>query len=514
MKKIKMKEEVLIEELDIKENLKKELLYFKDKIKEIIKKEGTINVDILIDDLSQSDINILLEYTTEILKQYDIFDEFINFEDMRRKYENYKNSVIVINNFAYFEDEILDRWCGKKELKKFISAIKSNNNILIITCPCKIEKYFDKIENIYFDKDICIHLTNRIDKREEYKKLIQKYKEKNINCKLYYSNFKEMYDELEKSYYVKKYNIVDYIYDYSIKKITIENKNIINKQTFEPFLKKEDKTKSPKPQKIENLIGLENIKKQLKTLYNYIEFIKKAKIKDNIYLNLFFLGNPGTGKTTVARMYASKLYKLGYIKKDEIVEVVPNDLIGEYVGHTKRKTEEILEKAKDCLLFIDEAYLLYNNNYSSGNNPFMEEAIVELIKYLEDPSHIVIFAGYPNEMRKIYNTNPGLKSRIYSEIMFDDYSKEQLYEILVLNIKEKGLEIDSKSKEKIKNYIEEIKKEKNFGNARSMKQLTQKMIMNHVNIKDKNNLKLDYKDLPKLEKKTNLKMGFDAYDGR
>ena len=229
-----------------------------------------------------------------------------------------------------------------------------------------------------------------------------------------------------------------------------------------------------------------------------------------MYLNLFFLGNPGTGKTTVARMYADMLYKMKYINDNKLIEVVPNDLIGEYVGQTRNTVREILDKARGGVLFIDEAYLLYSGSYSKGKNPYMEEAVVELIKYLEDPKNIVIFAGYPNEMRKIYDANPGIKSRIYKEIMFDDYSVLELYQILNNEMNKKKLVLDNTSKNKIIDYIKIMKQDKNFGNARSMLQLSQKMIMEHANRKVNNNI-IDYLDLPKIDNK-NVRMGFDMYD--
>ena len=194
--------------------------------------------------------------------------------------------------------------------------------------------------------------------------------------------------------------------------------------------------------------------------------------------------------------------------QNKITEITPNDLTGEYVGHNKKNTKRILEQAKDGLLFIDEAYQLYSTTYKNGNNPYMEEAIVELLKYLEDPKNIVIFAGYTAEMKKIYNANPGIKSRIYGEIIFDDYNDDELYKILEQDLSKKGITINKTSKTKIMNYIKTIKQQKNFGNARTMKQLSQTLIMNHAN-KSKT-LIIDETDLPKIEKIKN-RMGFDIY---
>lgn len=501
-----IKEEIssMIDELDINKNLKKELNYLNKKIQEVLNKEKGLKIDIIIDNMSQKDINILLEFTIKIIKKYRLFDDFINFDDLSGKYSKYSRKIIVINDFSSFFDEILDRWNKERAIKKFFQAMKDNENLVILTCPDKIEKYFNDVDNIYFDKDIFIHLTENKGKKEKYNELLKKYQEKNIKYELTYKDFKEVYEYLNRKYYMKQIDIVNYMFEYSLKKHILEEKEI-NKKIFEKFTESKKENK-----KIENLVGLNNIKEQMNSLYKYLIYCKNLEINENIYLNMFFLGNPGTGKTTVARLYVDKLYELGYIKEKKLIEIVPNDLTGKYIGETKEKVRKILNNSKNGILFIDEAYLLYTNNYSSGNNPYMEEAIVELIKYLENPSNIVIFAGYPKEMRKLYNANPGIKSRIYSEIIFEDYNEDELYKILKQDLLKKGLSLNKVSKNKIIRHINELKKEKNFGNARTMKQLAQKMIMNHAK-KGKNNKILDHTDLPTIET-VNDKMGFDIYD--
>ena len=200
-----------------------------------------------------------------------------------------------------------------------------------------------------------------------------------------------------------------------------------------------------------------------------------------MYLNMFFLGNPGTGKTTVARMYAKKLFALGLIDSSKVVEITPNDLMGRYVGQTKDAVRKILDEAAGGVLFIDEAYLI-NDDVKNGI-PYMNEALIELLKYLENPKNVVIFAGYSDKMKDLYDNNPGIKSRIYKEIVFDDYSSLELFQILELGLQDSGLKIDVKSKKRIINYIDNIKNDVNFGNARTIKNLSQKMIMNHANRK-------------------------------
>lgn len=492
-----------INELMIKDELRESLSYFNEKINEIKRTGCSVNFDIIIDERSREDIDILLEYTTIILEKQGLYSEFVKYEE-NTCLSDIKNSAIVIDDFDVFYDRVLDYYNAEKKLSDFMNSAKRNNNILIFTCVNKIDDNFKKISKKIFDPELCIHLKRK-NNLQLYNELIDKYNFMNIRYCLSYQTFEKIISSIENKEECKNTYIIDYLYDYSVKKMVLNNYKIINAKTFEEFIEKKEKKQS----KIDSLIGLDNIKNELNILYKYLEFSKKLKIKDNMYLNLFFLGNPGTGKTTVAKMYAQNLYKMGYIKENKVIETVPTDLIGEYVGQTRNTIRKILGKAEGGVLFIDEAYLLYSDSYSKGKNPYMEEAIVELIKYLEDPKNVVIFAGYPEEMKKIYETNPGIKSRIYKEIVFNDYTTQELYQILSNDLEKKHLKIDTKSKNKIIKYIDLLKQENNFGNARTILSLGQKMIMNHAS--NSKSLLLDANDLPKMEV-NKIKMGFGVYD--
>ena len=506
-----------INDLNIKDNLKKELSIFNEKMKENLEKRCKFNFDIIIDNTCIDDINILLEYIINIIQRYGLYSDFIKYRDDTDDLDGITNSIIVVDDFNVFKENILNGWNSQRNFNDFFVRARLNNNMIILTCPNNIDKHLKSINSSFFNVEACIRLNGSIENKDLYNELMTRYKKNNIKCNLSYTSFKKIINVLDNDYYVKHFDIVDYIYDYSVKKMILNNDEIVNIKTFNKLLNSlEDKKKSRKCIKknddIENLVGLGNVKGELNSLYNYLEFSKKNNLNNkDMYLNMFFLGNPGTGKTTVARMYAKKLFALGLIDSSKVVEITPNDLMGRYVGQTKDAVRKILDEAAGGVLFIDEAYLI-NDDVKNGI-PYMNEALIELLKYLENPKNVVIFAGYSDKMKDLYDNNPGIKSRIYKEIVFDDYSSLELFQILELGLQDSGLKIDVKSKKRIINYIDNIKNDVNFGNARTIKNLSQKMIMNHANRKLENdNLLIDFNDLPKMENVNMLKMGFGVYD--
>ncbi|REA73887.1 AAA family ATPase, partial [Staphylococcus pseudintermedius] len=179
---------------------------------------------------------------------------------------------------------------------------------------------------------------------------------------------------------------------------------------------------------LNNLIGLSNAKKQANDfirvhVVNEAKKKKGIKVEDNS-LHSIYKGNPGTGKTTVARLIAQILFQKSVIKKDLLVEVTRQDLVAGFVGQTAIKTEKVLKSALGGVLFIDEAYTLY----SKSENDYGVEAIETILKFMEDNrgNIMIIFAGYPKEMDELMSINPGLESRIKNEIIFDDYSINEL----------------------------------------------------------------------------------------
>lgn len=251
--------------------------------------------------------------------------------------------------------------------------------------------------------------------------------------------------------------------------------------------------------KLEELVGLESVKKSLYELVDLVTLKKKAKdnlkIKD-INLHMLFLGNPGTGKTTVARLLAGILYNLKYIKQDKLIEVSSKDLVAEYVGQTAPKTMEVINRARGGILFIDEAYSLAVSN----NNSYNAEAIATLIKAMEDyrDDLVVIFAGYTKEMQDFINSNSGIASRIGYTFTFEDYTNEELKQIFINMIKKSGFNIEDEALLKLDALINENRNTKNFGNARFIRNVYEKTIVLHASntkkIKNMDKLKLITKE--------------------
>ena len=240
---------------------------------------------------------------------------------------------------------------------------------------------------------------------------------------------------------------------------------------------------------LNELVGLENVKEMLKDLVSLIEFKNKTngeiKVKDT-NLHMVFLGNPGTGKTTVARMVAGILYNLKYIDQNKLIEVSSKDLVAEYVGQTAPKTMTVVEKAMGGVLFIDEAYSLASK--PGENSSFNEEAIATLIQAMENyrDNLVVIFAGYSKEMQSFLNSNSGIVSRIGYTVEFKDYSVDELIVIFKNMIKKAGFEIDDKAIAKAESIILEYKDTENFGNARFVRNLYEKTVIKHAtNTKNK-----------------------------
>ena len=231
---------------------------------------------------------------------------------------------------------------------------------------------------------------------------------------------------------------------------------------------------------LENLIGLTDVKTEVTNIYNLVKVQKVRASKGlsvpDISYHCVFTGNPGTGKTTVARLIAKIYKKLGVLNKGHLVETDRSGLVAEYVGQTAVKTNKIIDSALDGVLFIDEAYSLVQN----GGNDFGLEAIATLLKRMEDNRDrlVVILAGYSDEMKQFIDSNPGLQSRFNRYILFEDYSTDELTSIFEFNLSKYDYKLTEEAEKTIKEVMSEAvaKKDKNFGNARFVRNLFEKTL--------------------------------------
>ena len=367
-----------------------------------------------------------------------------------------------------------------KDLKAFLMQDESNKKIFLYNLKNNLKK---KITILYGSKED-INMFTSFDNELESVYF-------NFHLIEELPSIQDIYHEIIEKIEVdvdKQVLLLDYITD-NYKEIkdypTFRNK-LVNYLSFHKEVPKirENKSISEIFASLDSLVGLNDVKKVLHDLVNLISLKDKSNLNiSNVNLHMLFLGNPGTGKTTVARHLADILYNLGYIKENKLVEVSSKDLVAEYVGQTSIKTYSVIERSLGGILFIDEAYSL-----SSKNNSYNDEAIATLIKAMEDnrDNLVVIFAGYTKEMNDFINSNSGIASRIGYTLNFKDYTEDELVEIFKGMVLKAGFKIEDDALNKAREIIKENKNTKNFGNARFVRNMYEKTVTRHAtNTKDK-----------------------------
>ncbi|MFE8976886.1 right-handed parallel beta-helix repeat-containing protein [Streptomyces cyaneofuscatus] len=228
-----------------------------------------------------------------------------------------------------------------------------------------------------------------------------------------------------------------------------------------------------------DMIGLAEVKREVADLVNLITTARHRAAAGlpvpTLSNHLVFTGPPGTGKTTVARLYGEVLTQLGVLARGQLIEAARADLVGRYIGHTAQLTREVFEKARGGVLFIDEAYTLTPRG---GGADFGQEAVDTLLKLMEDHRDevVVIVAGYTDEMERFLASNPGLSSRFPRRIAFADYSSEELVTIVRTQAANMGYECGPGTGPLLKEHFDALPRDRSFGNARLARQVVESMV--------------------------------------
>ncbi len=272
--------------------------------------------------------------------------------------------------------------------------------------------------------------------------------------------------------------------------LTDEDLSILKVNDFEKIFKQEEKRMPDIPvdkdsleealDELNELIGLGEVKQTITEMVNLVQFYKESDkdVLNSFSLHMVFIGNPGTGKTTVARIVAKIFRSLGILERGHLVETDRSGLIAGFVGQTAIKTTQKIDEAMGGILFIDEAYALNQK----GGSDFGGEAVETLLKRMEDQSgeFAVVVAGYTEPMKKFVESNPGLKSRFDRTIEFKDFSVEELLEIAMFHFKKEKFEVEEEAHVLLKNYIKVLvdSKDKFFGNGRVMRNTVKEAVKN------------------------------------
>ncbi len=393
-------------------------------------------------------------------------------EQLEKSFEG-ANSLIIkdFDGFGTLQDN-----AKEKVLYKLADTVKANEKevltFLVATTRDSLEQVLNRrpeLKEMFMDFEI---FGTKPDVQDAYQGLVDKL-EPNMELT---DDFKvKLLDYVSSTYPTTTLSFNDY-------RNKVYEKIVFTKEV--PTYEKE-KTLDEIFAELNDLVGLQKVKDVLKDLVSLMEFKQNENAGDlkvkNVNLHMVFLGNPGTGKTTVARIVAEILYNLKYIRQNKLIEVSSKDLVGEYMGQTAPKTMKVVEKALGGVLFIDEAYSLASGG-PGQNSSYNEEAIATLIQAMENyrDDLVVIFAGYTKEMQNFLNANSGIVSRIGYTLEFDDYTTDELIQIFDNFFKKAGFEVSEEANEAARKIIDEYRDSQNFGNARFARNLYEKSVIKHA----------------------------------
>ena len=418
------------------------------------------NLSSLDNNISPEEDKFIIEYTSSLNDMI-----YHKYKDILKK----RPIDDIINKLAKLYKNLYYQKINIETLEKYIfKDILYSNEIVDLTCTSSN------------------HITKPLSQEAmEYIKICnnEENMDKNIDHSL---NLKEVinYKDLH-----KKEDIKPIISENTSKKevpkvVPLESTVVENKEVDEE-IPEITETLEELVAKVDELIGLDLVKKDIKDIINLVQIRNLRKEKNlpvsEMSFHLVFTGNPGTGKTTIARLLSKIYAKLNVVSKGQLVEVDRSQLIAGYVGQTAIKVKEQIDNALGGILFIDEAYTLTVGD----NNDFAQEAVATLLKGMEDNRDdlVVIVAGYTDLMGKFIESNPGLKSRFNKYIHFPDYSLEEMLDIFKLQCKKNKFTLDKDAEkfviENIKKKIEEDKD--SFANARGVRNYFEKVLVNQAN---------------------------------
>lgn len=400
-------------------------------------------------------------------KEKKLYGYNTSLNELKKQYKNVKQEIL---KDVYFNDVDLYLYiCLEDELEGKFNVISAYKETLEdITIDNSMNCYYlqtssesDKEVQLFIDESKLNKLINLI-KNKENEVVIDFFE----NIKQDIEEFNETIENFISGEIVDEEELSEDEEEVKADKKT----EVINNTTLEEEL-----------EKLNNLVGLENVKEKIKELINYLKYVNKVKEYvplDKINIHMVLTGNPGTGKTTVARIISKLMYLLGFAKTSKFTEATTKDFIAEYVGQTAPKASAFIKKNKGGVIFVDEAYNLASDSETAS---FGQEALVEILKEMEKNETIFIFAGYKKEMEPFIKSNSGLSSRVGYYMEFKDYNKQELLEIFKRKMAKHKLTVDEDAYKVLDSVLDDVINRENYGNGRFIDKLFDKIIVEHAN---------------------------------